>query len=1178
MDKIKLNLFLSKIQRLPMKQSAELLEQYQTEIEKIPFIYINQIFDFLDGKAEIVKRWNQSEKMKYDVLYLKLLTEKVMRISSSVLQELQEFNSLHPTIQIEIIDKITEQERYYLLKNYGDKLTPLGIQTIILALSEEHKKEMMIKYKNQILRTELKLIVSFIANLGNNQETFLMNIIDFLKELEKEQTVEILFGLNLENMRKYLDIQKDKINNLTQKEFIQFLSFLEGDLIISFSELYKEKFQEIPADVLMYQLESSISNPEISYQIWNTNSRKLLELSDTYFNLIVSRLKDEQRYKSLIDFKDRYNQMDLDVLLDLFAFDSDEMKVELFTQYHDKIKTLDGTKIIEYINQNISDRRVRNQLFLLYKDSITKLMDKEFINFIHEFSNNNLGYIYLEDEDSNEFKKEMVQFITSNFNERIKNIKLKNIPTLFKNSESELNLEYLDILEQKIKQLINNRNQLEEFMRTCWSDDIKTKIYQKYENEFSKLTAIDWYNLRNCINPNNKETKEFLLKCEIDSLDFIKEEDLTIRTNEIVAYLKENLIGRVSKRYSELALTNKKQLLKEYEELVIKVCESNNNQVILNESCEKLIVLLRILLGQKIISTEDTYYQLFKEYYMGNILNRLEIENENNKGKIINSLFYRIIKGKVETMDLLDITTLKGLIFFNKNKIGKDRLDLTIYNSNEIENFVQNLTEEQVTKFNQKQFKQICEKIKNAYHYDTPTKESIRNLAIRIYMTVGYEKALKLLDLEEIPFTRYEYIFEGIDIKKIELDENGCPIIPKKLQDFMFGSNLEDENTNINRLLTNKIPEFEQKFASIYNNWDTIYQELNGIVTVNRILKWFKEHKVILNPDEYRLSVVLNELQDDYSIREARNLYSDMKQRKYSTIPKISGSTEKYTYEMLDLDDPLGLIVGNLTRCCFLINGMSRSALFHSAQSKDGRIFVVRNQSGELIAQSWVWRNGNLVCFDNVETAGRNDYDELLKAYQEAAEKIILISVKKESAKEQVKLVTVGGRYSKMKLPEKQVPKAEIKLPRTENRIYTDAEEQFILFATKEQGLYYGDVKAEYKDEREQVQNYFNVALLDQNEKLEISKRLRSINYSKNGQVSQINIDDYCLLMLGEDWYIGITLSEDIDINYLSMDERAKNELITCSCNLEELLKSSAISVDGKSARQKVIRLLGEDE
>ena len=70
---------------------------------------------------------------------------------------------------------------------------------------------------------------------------------------------------------------------------------------------------------------------------------------------------------------------------------------------------------------------------------------------------------------------------------------------------------------------------------------------------------------------------------------------------------------------------------------------------------------------------------------------------------------------------------------------------------------------------------------------------------------------------------------------------------------------------------------------------------------------------------------------------------------------------------MLDLDDPLGLVVGYITRCCFLLDGASSNALYHSAQSKDGRIFVVR-KNGELIAQSWVWRNGNLVCFDNVET------------------------------------------------------------------------------------------------------------------------------------------------------------------------------------------------------------------
>lgn len=1178
MEPFKLNLFLSKLQRLPIKKAIELVDQYKQELDKMPFAHANQILDFIDGKTEIVKSWSESGEMVYDIMYLHLLTEEVMRISTSALQELDDFNNLHPTIQIEVIDKIEEQERYCLLKNHGKKLTPLGIQTLVLALSEEHQKEMMLEYKKQILSTNLNLIVSFIANLGNNQEEFLISITDFLRNLEKKQIVDILFGLSSENMNKYLEIQKDKINSLNQRKFIEFLSYLEEDIIIPFSELYKEKFQSIPSEVLMYKLGGSISNPKLMYQIWCSNKEKVMELSDTYFNLVISRLKDEERLSSLEDFKDRYNQMDIQTLLDLFEFDSDEMKVQLLTHYHEKIKTIGGTKIIEYINENITDRRTRNQMFLVYKDSITRLTDEEFIDFIHEFSNKNLGYIYIENEDSEEFKKEMVRFLIDNFKERIQNLKLKNIPKLFKDSESELNFEYLDILEQKIKQLINNRTQLEEFINACWGNDINRKLYQKYEGEFSKLTAVEWYQLRNCIDTKKQEIKEFLLKCEINSLDFIPEKDLTsLRIRSLVVYLKENLMNRIAEKYQSLAQTDKEQLLKRYEELVIKVCESNHNQVILNQSCEELIVLLRVLLSQKIISTENTYYQLFREYYMENIFNKLEMENENNKEKIINSLFYRIIKGKVETMDLLDVTTLKGLIFFNKNRIGKDINNLDIYGSKEIETFVQNLTEEQVINFNQKQFRKVCEKIRNTYEYDNPTKESTRNLAIKIYMSVGYEKALKLLDLD-IPFTRYEYIFGGIDIKKIMLDENGCPIIPKKLQDFMFGSSLDCENTNMNRLLTRKIPEFEQKFANIYNSWDMIYEELNGVVTINRILKWFEENRVILNPDEYRLSIVLNEISDDQSIEKARELYRDMRKRKYSTIPKISGSTEKYSYEMLDLDDPLGLIVGYITRCCFLINGMSKSALFHSAQNKDGRIFVVRNQSGELIAQSWVWRNGNLVCFDNVETTGRNDDDELLKAYQSAAEKIILTSAKKENAKEQIKLVTVGSSYSKMTLPEKQVPKNEIQLPRTKNEIYTDAYQQFILFASKEKDLYYGDVTAEYKDEREEVQKYSNIVLLEKNKKTELMKKIRSINYLKNGQVSQIDLDNYCFLMLGEDWYLGITLNEDVDINFLSVDERAKKELIEYSCNLEEILEKQPISVDKKSTKQKVLRLLEEGE
>lgn len=39
----------------------------------------------------------------------------------------------------------------------------------------------------------------------------------------------------------------------------------------------------------------------------------------------------------------------------------------------------------------------------------------------------------------------------------------------------------------------------------------------------------------------------------------------------------------------------------------------------------------------------------------------------------------------------------------------------------------------------------------------------------------------------------------------------------------------------------------------------------------------------------------------------------------------------------------------------------------HSIKSKDGRIFVIRDSEKNIVAQSWVWRNQDVICFDNIE-------------------------------------------------------------------------------------------------------------------------------------------------------------------------------------------------------------------
>ena len=91
------------------------------------------------------------------------------------------------------------------------------------------------------------------------------------------------------------------------------------------------------------------------------------------------------------------------------------------------------------------------------------------------------------------------------------------------------------------------------------------------------------------------------------------------------------------------------------------------------------------------------------------------------------------------------------------------------------------------------------------------------------------------------------------------------------------------------------------------------------------------------------------------------------KTRTFSSIPRVEKTTENYTYEILRLDDPLALAIGTLTDCCQELGNAAEMCVEHSMVDKNGRVFVVRDADGQPIAQSWVWRNKNVVCFDNIE-------------------------------------------------------------------------------------------------------------------------------------------------------------------------------------------------------------------
>lgn len=238
-------------------------------------------------------------------------------------------------------------------------------------------------------------------------------------------------------------------------------------------------------------------------------------------------------------------------------------------------------------------------------------------------------------------------------------------------------------------------------------------------------------------------------------------------------------------------------------------------------------------------------------------------------------------------------------------------------------------------------------------------------------------------------------------------------------------------------------------------------------------------------------------------------IYNYGKLRSHSSIPRVVGSKNGFTYEMLKLDDPLALTVGYHTGCCQDIGEAGAWCMVHSVTNDNGRVMVVRDDENNLVAQSWVWRDKDLICFDDIEfpktshfaslaakKAGSvsNFTDKILDVYKEAAAELIKTDnetfdklyeegkIDSEQYKLRVSKVTVGKGFNESEAAVKRNtlkdstprrPPILDKIPEVFSyKPYTDAQEQFILSDTGREKeissasdlLNYNDSYEEYTD------------------------------------------------------------------------------------------------------------------
>ena len=260
--------------------------------------------------------------------------------------------------------------------------------------------------------------------------------------------------------------------------------------------------------------------------------------------------------------------------------------------------------------------------------------------------------------------------------------------------------------------------------------------------------------------------------------------------------------------------------------------------------------------------------------------------------------------------------------------------------------------------------------------------------------------------------------------------------------------------------------------------------------------------------------------------------------------------------------------IGNMTDCCFTVLGVGYQCLRHALTSKNGRIFVIKKDN-EIVAHSWIWRNGNHICFDNIEVSKKVSKIDFMDIYIEVANKLIEETYKYEK-NNCVTNITIGytnfdkriegiEKYPCLvsetcdfekyrdRIGDKKIITTLMPSP-IEQVNYSDSKSlQFIIKGTGEIKSYQSEFF--YEDEREEVLHYDSEFEYEKefiSKIIKIINELRYIKLEKENKLDKfemISIFEVKEIYCNKDWYYIEYEDGYIEMFNNSKDIRGQKEL-----------------------------------
>lgn len=912
----------------------------------------------------------------------------------------------------------------------------------------------------------------------------------------------------LKDCNEYIKTGNKDINNMIPLSIYYIISKLTEEKQITFLKENFKYIKEHDEEIFLYTMTSPAS---LSYFLSYNVLKELRNIDAYIFKKIISNNPEN-----------------------LFHGFSQQDYYSFYTEFHSELMDLEDREFINgldfhnrfcYDNTNIDNIDNVLKLQKLYnKEFMDYLLDK-YIDKINNFKPRHL-LIFISYIEDIETYKEFVNNHYDKLNMALSDIDEYSLEVyLSETNETKQEILIFNFLKTKIKKLnikkiIYNIN-----------PNIIINLYNQNKEIFDVLTINDWINV--CSKPKtfNDDFKNILDTFEIDNIEKI----FDIRLNNWYK-IDVSALGYIETKYRNNI--KPKGVLKEIDE---------TTSIFSKKYLDNLSELKKMFKENNISKNDRRYKQHLSNFILFLKTKKIINNIEGNNFKEIEKLFYKIVMGKPIAI-LYQLSSIEEITIFNR--LGKINFK------------VDDFTVEQLENYNVKQHKQLCKKFKNNNWYF-----SYKQLILKLMFIVGFNNAKSLLEIDDtLPVL--EHLVGNVNVKNVFLDEKHNPILNTKLMNLLFSNK---EHSKIKEMLSNKDNDLYKYFPRMFNEWKTIAIN-NKDKSLKTIIDFLKSDEISLSPKYYRLEGLFKFIGcSNKNVNETLLLHNQMLNRISSTIPRIKGTKNEYSYEILRLDDTKALIIGNKTDCCFTVLGNGYSCLKHSLTNNNGRILVVKKDN-EILAHSWIWRNGDLLCLDNIEISKKINSVDFFDIYLQIADELIKTSYQSEGIENCIKNITIGfTNFDKEIKGIKEYPclisktcnfeYKDFKNRLGKNRKFVDnlpqpleyvgySDSKDVQYLIKGNGIFnLGQSYFTYQDERKDIMHYLEDESYKENYIETMNKKVNALRYIKAEQNNTlesfkvIDVKDLKEVYCNDDWYIINYTNEDIETFNNSLDERANTEI-----------------------------------